>query len=303
MKPRIWTWLDIMRHFNLWNFAYSLHRLNGFTWMAKQCHEADDIVAPEVAVEMEALIKELRGETERLQFKAANTRAERELWWALRAYGEPTWGKMGTEFETFWQILEPELRDRRFVSIELRRDDLLSDLLGEPHGLRTYGPQGKPSPIWSRIFDKFPSAKEECEEAVYCYALERDSACVFHSMRIAEIGLRALARRTKVKLPKGRPLEWGQWSELIREIQKKTDHIANKARAGPTKDETLDFYNGCIGQFLGFKDEFRNQVMHKRKNYDQGQAQSALSRVRDFMDKLASKIDERGRVIREQQGI
>jgi hypothetical protein len=52
-----------------------------------------------------------------------------------------------------------------------------------------------------------------------------------------------------------------------------------------------------MGQFMGFKDEFRNQVMHVRRSYDEYEAGSALTRVRDFMAKLASKIDEKGKKV------
>jgi len=290
-----------MRHYSYHNFTYSIHRLAAFAWMAGECHQPDDVVHKDVVGEMEFLVEQLIKETDQLQFKAANIRASKQLREALVMFGQPTWGKMGDEFRIFWEVLEPNLRERRFVSIDVRRDDLLSDLLGEPHGLKTYGEHEKPSPVWPRIFERFPSIKEECEEAVYCYALERNTASVFHSMRVAEIGLRSLARRMKVTLPKGKPLEWGQWLEVLEQMEAKTKAILKTSKAGPVKDELLAFYNGSIAQFYGFKDEFRNQVMHKRKSYDGGHAESALTRVRDFMDKLASKIDERGRVIREQK--
>jgi len=35
-----------------------------------------------------------------------------------------------------------------------------------------------------------------------------------------------------------------------------------------------------------------------RKRYDEFQAASTLTRVRDFMDKLAQKIDEKGRRVK-----
>jgi hypothetical protein len=99
----------------------------------------------------------------------------------------------------------------------------------------------------------------------------------------------------KVKLPRNKRLEWGQWQELLKEMRDKTDCIFRTAKAGPAKDELLEFYNGAIGQFYGFKDEFRNQVMHVRKTYDEFEAARALTCVRDFMDKLAGRIDQNGR--------
>ena len=155
-------------------------------------------------------------------------------------------------------------------------------------------------PVWEHIWQRFPSAKTDCQEAVYCYVLERNIASIFHSMRVAEIGLRALARRMRVKLPKGKKLEWAEWQMILREMSKKTENIGQSVRAGPYKDEVLEFYNGAIGQFTGFKDEFRNQVMHVRKTYDEFDAERSLTRVRDFMDKLADKIDEKGRRVQRK---
>ncbi len=120
-------------------------------------------------------------------------------------------------------------------------------------------------------------------------------------MRVAEIGMRALARRMRVKLPKGKRLEWGEWHMILKEMSKKTDVIGQTARAGPSKDKILEFYSGAIGQFNGFKDEFRNQVMHVRKTYDEFDAEKSLTRVRDFMQKLAARIDEKGRTVREKK--
>jgi hypothetical protein len=118
-------------------------------------------------------------------------------------------------------------------------------------------------------------------------------------MENESVRLCALARRLKVKLPKGKKLEWAEWQMIIREMSAKTDLIGKTMKAGHVKDEALEFYSGAIGQFNGFKDEFRNQVMHVRKTYDEFDAQKSLTRVRDFMEKLADKIDERGRKVKQ----
>jgi hypothetical protein len=193
------------------------------------------------------------------------------------------------------ETLEFEMSHRRFVDIEEKKLDFLDGIQIED-GSAKVGPH---SEAWFRIWQKFPSAKEESKEAVYCYALDRNTACVFHSMRMAEIGLRALARRMRVKLPKRKKLEWGEWQQILKEMSTHTDKLGSSLKAGPAKDEILDFYSGAIGQFNGFKDEFRNQVMHVRRSYDEFDAESALTRVRNFMVKLARQIDERGRRVKQ----
>ena len=52
---------------------------------------------------------------------------------------------------------------------------------------------------------KIRSAKGDIMDAVDAYALGLNTACVFHLMRIAEHGMRALARERKVKLIKINP--------------------------------------------------------------------------------------------------
>jgi hypothetical protein len=286
-----------MRLFNFHNFAYSVQELTKFRWLADR-HDEDAVIDKSVVGELHYLIQQLADGTKHLQLKAPNRRARKELHFALSAYGDPTWGRIKQELQVFWELLEPEMRDRRLVSIETVKGAYLSELIGDPPDASE---REDADPSWAHIWRRFPSAKYECEEAVYCYVLERNTASIFHSMRVAEIGLRALARRMKVKLPKGKKLEWGEWQAVLKEMSKRIDTIGLTVKAGPRKDELLEFYSGAVGQFTGFKDEFRNQVMHVRKTYDEDDAKRALNRVRDFMDKLAGKIDEKGRVVKEKE--
>jgi hypothetical protein len=286
-----------MRLFNFHNFAYSIEELTKFKWLAER-HDKDDEIDKGIVGELHDLVQRLAAGTKHLQLKASNRRARQELHFALSAYGNPTWGGVRQELQVFWEILEPEMRDHRLVSIGADKGESLSDLIGDPPDASD---RKDADPVWAHIWRRFPSAQYECEEAVYCYVLERNTASIFHSMRVAEIGLRALARRMRVKLPKGKKLEWAEWQMLIKEITKKTETIGQSLKAGPHKDEILEFYNGAIGQFTGFKDEFRNQVMHVRKTYDEFDAEKSLNRVRDFMDKLSDKIDEKGRSVQRKR--
>lgn len=113
---------------------------------------------------------------------------------------------------------------------------------------------------WVNTLRGFPSGKTEVEQAVDCYACEHNTACVFHLMRVAEYGLRALARERRVKLPKKRLLEWEGWNGVIVGIRKQVDLIGNKPR-GPARDAALGFDRGALEEFEGFKDAYRNNVM------------------------------------------
>jgi hypothetical protein len=136
----------------------------------------------------------------------------------------------------------------------------------------------------------FPSAKNEIKDAGNCLAADLNTAAIFHLMRVAETGLRALARRLDVKIKK-MPLEYADWGKIIPEIEEKIKLKKPKSR-GKKQSETLEFYHGAIGEFNAFKDVWRNNVMHARGSYDEKEAIRVFNHVRGFMQRLAANISE-----------
>lgn len=177
------------------------------------------------------------------------------------------------------EAIEGELKYRRFAFISAEK--------GKVHDRWQLD--------WESCLKQFPSTKDEISDAVDCYALGLNTACVFHLMRVAELGLRSLAKERKVKLPKNKPVEWAQWQEILMALGKSADNIFQMWKMGPVKDKALGFYNGAIAELTGFKDEYRNHVMHSRKNYDEVQAGSVLFKVKDFMNRLSAVLDENPR--------
>ncbi len=284
-----------MHDFDLNEFSALINNLTRYYWIAVHRNENAEVEDQNVQM-LSGIAGRMAAVTTTLSLEATYARVMSSFTASLTCYGKPKWGKIKDQIAVLLETLAPELSKRRFAYIAADKCSFLESILSEEHTL--FRDAREPDPAWLNIWKRFPSSREDCEEAVYCYALERNIACVFHSMRIAEIGLRSLARRMAVRLPKGKRLEWGEWQAILREMNKKTDTIGQTAKAGPAKDEILEFYNGAIGQFNGFKDEFRNQVMHVRKSYNEFEAASALTRVRDFMAKLASRIDEKGRRVK-----
>ncbi|MFZ0050282.1 MAG: hypothetical protein WAK96_00775 [Desulfobaccales bacterium] len=137
----------------------------------------------------------------------------------------------------------------------------------------------------------YVKAMPDIKEAGNCFAVGLYTACVFHLMRVAEYGLRALAKERGITI-KHKPLEWAEWGTLIREIEKTIDSL-EKAHAGPEKDAALNFYRGAIGEFRAFKDVYRNPAMHPRKIYDKHEAGGAIQHVSGFMKKLSAHITEK----------
>ena len=196
-------------------------------------------------------------------------------------------------------------------SLKLKQDDLLVDgiyseartlLEAFQHDLASvrfhiYSPDSAKllcgyTKEWMPTILVFKAAANEIDDALNCYATNYSTAAVFHLMRIAEHGLRALAKERKIKLPKGKPVEWGTWQDILKEVKSTVETIGKTKRPGPGKDDALSFYNGAIAHFEAFKDQYRNLVMHVRKRYEPWEALIALNHVRDFMNGLSLKITE-----------
>lgn len=195
-----------------------------------------------------------------------------------------TYDEVRTQLKVLRECIEADLEKHHFLFVPPDKMERARQLHVKEGG-------------WATIWERFDSAKYDCKEAVLCFVSDRFTASVFHCMRAAEIGLRALAKRMKVKLPRRGPLMWAEWQEILREMHKLNEQIASGKR-GPARENLLEFYRGAIGQFYGFKDEYRNQVMHSRKRYDEPLAASVLNHVHDFMGKLAARIDEKGRTVK-----
>jgi hypothetical protein len=136
---------------------------------------------------------------------------------------------------------------------------------------------------------RFPKANYDIQEAGNCHASGCYTACVFHLMRVAEHGLRALAKRVKVPFPKTFDLK--TWDELIRSIEKEIQKIVQKPKTSQ-RSKDLEFYNTAAAQFRYFKDGWRNHVMHTRTSYDEHQAMSVMIHVQEFMQHLATGLKE-----------
>jgi hypothetical protein len=191
------------------------------------------------------------------------------------------WSDLSTRGCALREALRIELKEHKFFAYSKTKGQKFSEWADD----------------WRKIIAAFPEAdlREESFAAMDCYALEHPTASVFHSMRVAEIGLRALAKERRVKLAKNKPIDWGTWQEIIKALDDEIKRIGQTWKAGSKKDAALDFYSGARADLNAFKDEYRNLVMHVRKQYDEFQALRALTRVHDFMGRMAERRVKRGR--------
>ncbi len=149
------------------------------------------------------------------------------------------------------------------------------------------------------VYTHFPSARADLKDAGNALSVGLYTASVFHLMRVAEIGMRALAHDRRIsKLPKKKdaPVDMGTWEDIIKELETQADKIAGwPNKKGKIKVQAQEFYNGANAEFRGFKDAWRNHVAHNRHPYTREDALSVLSHVKRLMSLLATRISETSR--------
>jgi hypothetical protein len=150
---------------------------------------------------------------------------------------------------------------------------------------------------WAATLAAFPSKEMrfEIQSGVDCYALGHSTAAIFHFMRVVERGLRATAKKLRVKLPgKNQRVDFSEWQHVLTAIRKKIDAAKQMSR-GNKKVAELEFYSGALEHFAGFKDMFRDSVMHVRHEYKDADAEMAMRHVRDFMNRLSTRVSVKTR--------
>ena len=171
--------------------------------------------------------------------------------------------------------LQTEMRKQKFIRVEER--------------LCSFADQEKL--FGDAVFDRFKHARPDIREAGNCIAVGLPTAAVFHLMRVAEYGLRSLARRLKVTLTthhgQNHPVDYADWEKVIVGI-KNTLTAARGLAPGPRRQAKLERYSDAADHCTFMKDIWRNNISHARKPYKDSEAISVLERVRDFMQFLTT---------------
>ena len=144
---------------------------------------------------------------------------------------------------------------------------------------------------------KFKQIAGDIDEAYKCIALQRNTACVFHCMRMLEFGVHKLARHFKIPLqvdvhdkrtgqPTGEKRDQ-EWNALCQQILKKIKHMP--ASTEKRQDKKLLFEDLAI--HLSNVREERNRVMHAHyattKRFSGTKAANVLEETKEFMEGLA----------------
>jgi hypothetical protein len=128
----------------------------------------------------------------------------------------------------------------------------------------------------------FPTANTEVLEAGNCFALGRNTACVFHLMRSLEVVLKTLFQA--IGLPPLKTAGERNWNGILRQIREKLD-----------SDKTcpdFDFYDNAYVFLAAAKNPLRNATMHVDVSYDEEGALIVFDAIGAFMRHAATKLKE-----------
>lgn len=175
---------------------------------------------------------------------------------------------MQTELRVLRQALTDDLDDRIIFFPELEKIKKYHGTLTSLFGAETLG--------------AFRPANRDILSAHNCYICDEATASVFHSMRSAEWGLRAIILHFD---PAAKPEDL-TWGLLIGYLDGKIKKLLDKnPNPPPDWQAKLDFYSEALAQGRFFK-RWRDDVMHTRKSFEEAEALQMLTHMREFLQLL-----------------
>jgi hypothetical protein len=141
-------------------------------------------------------------------------------------------------------------------------------------------------PFGKAVTISFPSTSFDAGEANRCFALNRSTACVFHLMRVLEIGLRVFADRFGV------PSDHTNWHNIIEGVEKAVRNMGSDPSRPSDWRHQQEFFSQAANHFMFVKDAWRNYTAHARGKYTDEEAETLIINVRAFMQKLATRLHE-----------
>jgi len=128
------------------------------------------------------------------------------------------------------------------------------------------------------VNSKFPTVQFDMVEAGNCFAMGRGTACVFHLMRIMEVGVQQLGSKLGVALANEK-----NWQNILDETNKAIKVL------GPKDAATVAMCQASANLYA-VKLAWRNEVMHPNDKYTLEEAKDLIRAVKMFMKQLASII-------------
>jgi HEPN domain-containing protein len=132
------------------------------------------------------------------------------------------------------------------------------------------------SPLFGEMAQKrLPRAVDDMVEAGKCLAVGRYTACVFHLMRVVEVGAKYFAVK-KCKLAVSHKAMLGN---IVGDI---SGYVARMPTATPKESDKKTAYSQAADHLSNIKDGWRNKTMHPGLNYTKEEADRMFKNVVAF---------------------
>jgi hypothetical protein len=128
------------------------------------------------------------------------------------------------------------------------------------------------------------AASFDVKEAGNCFASGRFTACVFHLMRVLEIGLIVFA-----KVFPAVPTSKENWQQIIEKIESEIRAMPSAAVKVADWKGKQEKYSQLANSFMFFKDAWRNYTAHVRGKYTEDESDGIYRNVRSFMQGLPAQ--------------
>jgi hypothetical protein len=145
-----------------------------------------------------------------------------------------------------------------------------------------------PSPFGEDVFNRFPSAIRDSQDASKCLALGQGTAAVFHLMRVMEVALRVLGKDLGIGYQPS-------WDGHLKKIADKLDEKHDKLT--PSQRRKKSVYRDLHGDLTAVKLAWRNPTMHIARFYEFAEADQIYGAVRMLMQHMARHFQEKGKPI------
>jgi hypothetical protein len=232
----------------------------------------DVLLTPSIIEHITPSLQYLRDKCRECELGTAASRIEDRIFPRIKV-AKMTFEDLLNQISELRLDIDKDLEYRRFIYVQSEKARVLDDMVGQ----------------WSDIWARIP-CERDVRDATLSYAMGLNTAAVFHSMRVAEAGLRALAKKMKISiLDKGKkvPIDYGTWEKVITACNNKIAD-ARKLPGDARKERQLQYYSRAADHCTYMKDIWRNEVSHSRKSYIEPEARAVLDRVHAFMEFFAA---------------
>jgi hypothetical protein len=138
-------------------------------------------------------------------------------------------------------------------------------------------------PFGSGVSERFDAATEDISEAAKCLALQRPTACVFHLMRVLELGVQTLGKRLRVKID----VRTETWHQILLHANKAVLAMPSKTSAQKKRKSA---FASAAAHLQSVRLAWRNEVMHPKQTYTRQEAFDIFNASKAFMIHLADLV-------------